>query len=75
MHLLTMPALSNATLDLSVEHIPGAGAAGGMGAGLLAFLHATLRPGAEIVLNATRLAQQLESANLVQSQRRHSGMW
>lgn len=52
-------------LGLSVEHIPGAGAAGGMGAGLLAFLHATLRPGAEIVLDAVQLAQRLEGANLV----------
>jgi glycerate 2-kinase len=30
-------------LGHSVKDVPGAGAAGGMGAGLIAFLHATLR--------------------------------
>src|SRR2546429_8416249 len=37
-------------LGLKVRDIPGAGAAGGLGAGLMTFLHATLRPGAQIVL-------------------------
>ncbi|MBV9616411.1 MAG: glycerate kinase, partial [Ktedonobacteraceae bacterium] len=35
-----------------VKDIPGAGAAGGLGAGLIAFLNAELRPGAQIVLEA-----------------------
>jgi glycerate 2-kinase len=52
-------------LGLSVRNIPGAGAAGGLGAGLLAFLHATLRPGAQIVLEAVRLEEQLRQADLV----------
>lgn len=52
-------------LGLSVSQIAGAGAAGGMGAGLLAFLHATLQPGAEIVLNAVCLEQRLPGADLV----------
>ena len=52
-------------LGLSVRDIAGAGAAGGLGAGLLAFLHATLRPGAQIVLEAVRLEEQLSSADLV----------
>ncbi len=47
-------------LGLSVRDIPGAGAAGGLGAGLLAFVHATLRPGAHIVLEAVRLEEQLQ---------------
>ena len=37
-----------------VASIPGAGAAGGLGAGLLLFTQARLRPGVEIVLEATR---------------------
>ena len=49
----------------SVKDIPGAGAAGGLGAGLLAFLHATLRPGAQIVLGAVHLEEQLHGADLV----------
>jgi glycerate kinase len=52
-------------LGLSVRDIPGAGAAGGLGAGLLAFLHATLRPGAQIVLEAVKLEEHLRQADLV----------
>ena len=48
-----------------VGNIPGAGAAGGLGAGLLAFLEATLRSGVEIVMEATKLEQKIEGANLV----------
>lgn len=52
-------------LGLSLRDIPGAGAAGGLGAGLLAFLHATLRPGAQIVLETVKLEAQLSHADLV----------
>ncbi len=52
-------------LGLSVRDIPGAGAAGGLGAGLMAFLHATLRPGAQIILEAVKLEEQLSLADLV----------
>jgi len=48
-----------------VRDIPGSGAAGGLGAGLLAFLHATLRPGADLVLEAVKLEDALRTANLV----------
>lgn len=44
---------------------PGAGAAGGMGAGLLAFTNARLRPGVEIVFEALRLDEHLRDADLV----------
>src|SRR6266487_3543477 len=52
-------------LELAVRDIPGAGAAGGLGAGLIAFLHAELRPGAQIVLEAVHLDEQLRTADLV----------
>lgn len=52
-------------LGPAVCDVPGAGAAGGLGAGLLAFLHATLRPGAQIVLEAVHLEEQLRGADLV----------
>jgi glycerate kinase len=52
-------------LGQTVQHIPGAGAAGGLGAGLLAFLHVTMRPGAQIVLEAVRLEERLQEAELV----------
>lgn len=49
----------------AVRDIPGAGAAGGLGAGLLAFLHATLRPGAQLVLDAVNLEASIRGADLV----------
>jgi len=49
----------------NIDKIPGAGAAGGMGAGLLAFTPARLRPGINIVLDAVRLRDQLKHADLV----------
>lgn len=52
-------------LDQAVRDVPGAGAAGGLGAGFLAFLHATLRPGAHIVLEAVHLEEQVREAHLV----------
>ncbi|MDE0297621.1 MAG: glycerate kinase [Candidatus Poribacteria bacterium] len=48
-----------------VGEIPGAGAAGGLGAGLIAFLNAELKSGVEIVIDAVQLEEQLEDANLV----------
>ncbi|WP_217527998.1 glycerate kinase [Vibrio cholerae] len=43
----------------------GAGAAGGMGAALLAYTEARLRPGIEIVLETVQLAHQVSDADLV----------
>jgi len=63
--LIHYAAVIERDLRLSVRDIPGAGAAGGLGAALLAFLHATLRPGEQIVLEAVKLEEQLRSADLV----------
>ncbi|MBY5921002.1 glycerate kinase [Ferrimonas balearica] len=52
-------------LGQDVAAVPGAGAAGGMGAAALAFLGATLRPGIEIVLDTVGLDEQLVGADLV----------
>lgn len=49
----------------NVRDVPGAGAAGGLGAGLIAFLDAQLRSGAELVLGAARFAERLRGADLV----------
>jgi glycerate kinase len=48
-----------------VTELPGAGAAGGTGAALLGFTHATLRPGVEVVAEMVGLATALEDADLV----------
>jgi len=52
-------------LGLDVNDMPGAGAAGGLGAGLVAFCNAKLRRGAEIVVDATRLVEKCFGADLV----------
>lgn len=52
-------------LERVVKDIPGAGAAGGLGAGLIAFLNATLRPGAQIVLDAVKLEERIRDADLI----------
>ena len=48
-----------------VAEVPGAGAAGGLGAGLLLFTPAVLRPGVEIVLDAVKFQEIVEGAAFV----------
>ncbi len=50
---------------VDVRDVPGAGAAGGTGGGFLALAHATLRPGAELVLEVLDFQRHLEGADLV----------
>lgn len=52
-------------LGRDVREIPGAGAAGGLGAGLLAFCGAQMRRGVEVVIEAVRLHERLAGADLV----------
>ena len=52
-------------LGRSVSTLPGSGAAGGLGAGLLAFCHASLESGIDLVLEGTGFDRQLEGADLV----------
>lgn len=48
-----------------IINVPGTGAAGGMGAALLACLNSTLTPGIEIVTTALNLAKHVKDADLV----------
>ena len=48
-----------------VAEIPGAGAAGGFGAGMLAFFHAELRPGIEAVLDMVEFDRLLCGCDIV----------
>lgn len=50
---------------VDVSAMPGAGAAGGMGGGMVAMLGATLKPGIEMVLDAIHFDSLLEDADLV----------
>jgi len=52
-------------LGKRVADVPGAGAAGGAGAGLIAFLDARLVPGAPLVVDASGFDQALPGARLV----------
>ena len=52
-------------LGKDVKDLPGAGAAGGLGAGLVAFLGAELMRGVDIVIEATGLKEKMEGAHLV----------
>lgn len=48
-----------------VSEIPGAGAAGGLGAGCLWFLNAELKEGVGIVMEQTNIARHIQSSDLV----------
>jgi len=48
-----------------VRDIPGAGAAGGLGAGLLAFCHAELQSGIDIILDAVQFDSLIQDTDLI----------
>lgn len=50
---------------IHIASIPGAGAAGGMGGGLLPFLRATLKPGIDTILEILNFHESLQDADLV----------
>ena len=52
-------------LGVDVDKVPGAGAAGGLGAGLLVFAGAELKSGIEIISKATAIETHLRTADLV----------
>lgn len=52
-------------LSISVENLPGVGAAGGLGAGLYAFLGAKMESGVELVMRIARLEKRIRKADLV----------
>ncbi len=53
------------SMGRQVAHIPGAGAAGGLGAGLIAFAGATLHPGIDLICDAVHFDQRLEGVDLL----------
>ncbi|HYF83313.1 MAG TPA: glycerate kinase [Clostridia bacterium] len=53
------------TIGISIKDYPGAGAAGGLGGGLLAFLGAELKRGIDIVIEATGLEEKIKDADIV----------
>jgi len=63
-HLEHFARVVERDLGVRVRDIPGAGAAGGLGAGLIAFASGKLEAGVTLVLNAVRLADRLRDADL-----------
>jgi glycerate kinase len=57
-------AVVHRDLGLDIRETPGAGAAGGLGGGLMAFLGAKLRPGVEVVMEAVHLRERLRGATV-----------
>jgi glycerate 2-kinase len=57
--------LLESELGARVADLPGAGAAGGLTAGLVAFLDAEIRSGFDVVADATRLSERLAVADIV----------
>jgi glycerate 2-kinase len=52
-------------LDIDLQSINGAGAAGGLGGGLVAFLGAELRSGIDIVLEVNKIEEKIRDVGLV----------
>jgi glycerate kinase len=52
-------------LNVDILNVPGSGAAGGLGAGLMAFLGGELRPGVDIVTDTVGLRRRLRGCDLV----------
>jgi glycerate kinase len=63
--LANFAAVIERDLGKKVADVPGAGAAGGAGAGLLAFLDASLVPGAPLIVTASGFDEKLVGADLV----------
>jgi len=60
-----MAQLWREQLGVDVQNMPGAGAAGGVGGGLVAMLGAKLVPGAELVLDTIGFDERIKDADLV----------
>lgn len=63
--LVNFASIVKKDLGKDISEIKGGGAAGGLGAGLVAFLDAKLLPGADLIINLTGLEKKIKSADLV----------
>jgi glycerate kinase len=57
--------LVKSTLGVQIKNYPGAGDAGGLGGGLMAFLGATLKRGVDIVIETVGLEKSMNGADLI----------
>lgn len=63
--LVRYAAVVKRSLGIDIATLPGGGAAGGLAAGLCAFLGARLASGFDIIAEATRLASRFAAADLI----------
>ncbi len=63
-HLARFASIVRRDLGVEVAEVPGAGAAGGLGAGLIAFAGGVLGPGVGLVIDAVGLADRIRGADL-----------
>ncbi|SKB54405.1 glycerate kinase [Dyadobacter psychrophilus] len=63
--LENLSEVASAAFGKDIAGHPGAGAAGGLGAGCLWFLNAVLKDGVSIVIEQTRIAERIQNADLV----------
>jgi glycerate kinase len=63
--LAHLAAIVGRDIGVDVRDLPGGGAAGGMGAGLVAFLGARLRRGADVVMDVVGFDRRLAEADVV----------
>ena len=64
-HLSHFADLVEAQLRIHVKHQAGAGAAGGLGFGLMAFAHAKMQSGATLIIEQVELAEKIKHADYV----------
>lgn len=58
-------AVIQETTGLNVHSLPGSGASGGLGAGLLAFTNATLHPRFDIIMDFINIEEEISNADIV----------
>jgi glycerate kinase len=63
-NLAHFAAVVERDLGVAIKDLPGSGAAGGLGGGLVAFAGGKLEPGALLIIDAVKLAERLENADL-----------
>jgi glycerate 2-kinase len=63
-NLAHFAAIVERDLGVAIKDLPGSGAAGGLGGGLVAFAGGKLEPGVELIIDAVKLAQRLENTDL-----------
>ena len=62
---MTLTHLVNLTAGHEAANTPGAGAAGGLGFGLLHFTHASLAPGFDLIADMTQLENSIKNADVI----------